>query len=135
MFLIGWLRQLLLQCLNDDPQCSGKVVKPFMGLAWSQPSKDHKILGQRGSYRHRHLLSKHSRPYGHHSVLGCTENLCHQGEWKEKWSHRVAQVLLITFCWRSLRSLRYHLGRCSLANWSFEGFLTLHPAITSEVVS
>lgn len=72
-----------------------------METGWSQPSKDHRVLGQRASKGHQRLLSKPSRPNGHYFVLECMENLYNQGKWKAKEFHRIAQVLLITFRWGS----------------------------------
>lgn len=63
------------------------------------------------------------------------ENLRNQGEWRGKSFHRIAQVLFIAFHWGSSWSLRYHLGRCLLTNWSFEGHSTGHPAKMLKFVS
>lgn len=92
LFLTGWLRQFLLLCLSDDPQCFGKVIRSFLGPIWSQLSKDHRVPSKQGSSGHQHLLSKH----------GLKATILFLGTWRtwvtktvgRKIVHRCAQALL-----------------------------------------
>lgn len=134
-FLTGWLRQLLLQCLNDDPQCSGKVIRPFMGLAWSQPSKDQKYWVREAPKGTVICWVNTHGPVATILFLGAQRMCVTRGSGKKNGFTGLHKYYLLLSAGEVHGVYDTVLVGVHSPIGSFEGYLTLHPAITSKVVS